>query len=77
MSSSHEPADWTELINIPSVSLYFGSLICFLALISTRQAYKLSPSFRSKLQSTSFFSTSPSAPASEKAGVMLTVFRDA
>ncbi len=64
---STEPAlgDWAW------VPLYMGSCICFVAIVLTRQMYKLSPKFRARLRATSFHSTPLDAPLTERAAVAL------
>mmetsp|Transcript_23799 Transcript_23799/g.29255 ORF Transcript_23799/g.29255 Transcript_23799/m.29255 type:complete len:493 (+) Transcript_23799:89-1567(+) len=64
--------------NNNTMSLYLGSTICLLALVLTRQTYKLSAGFRNKLVTkTKYHETSLDSPPSLKASVMLSVFQNA
>ncbi|KAL1498730.1 hypothetical protein AB1Y20_014040 [Prymnesium parvum] len=66
-----------DAILLNALSLYFGTGVCLLALVLTRQAYKLSPGYRTRLGATGFHELPLDAPAPKKAGVMLAVLRDA
>ena len=61
---------------LSALSLYLGTGVCLIALILTRQAYKLSPGFRSRLAATGFHQLALDAPLPAKASTMLAVFRD-
>ena len=75
------PPPAAPIVAIPALlhwmALYIGTSICLVALVITRQAYKLSPGFRARLAKTGFHQLAADAPAIEKAAVMSSVLNEA
>ena len=56
--------------------LYVGALVCLAALVMTRQAYKLSAGYQTRLAATGFHQLSMDAVPAEKARIALAVLQD-
>ena len=69
------PVDDGVLIN--AIILYIGTIVCLTALVLTRQAYKLSPGFRTRLAATGFHALPEGSTSTAQAAVMSAIFREA